>query len=132
MLGLYFGNVANLLSTLLFVAFIIYFYRIINAPESEKKWKRATIILIFVGILMSALSGIKDSISDTTVVSFEVVNINLVLLCGLGGLATLLGIIACVWRNEKVNKTIFYTLSVIIIIKTCIVEVLRIMSLFIA
>ena len=77
---------------------------------------------------MSALSGIKDSAADKAAVSFEQMNPSLAILCALGGIAFILGIIAIFCKKEKVNKCIFYSLSFIIIAKTVLVEVLRILN----
>ena len=63
-------------------------------------------------------------------VSFEQMNFSLAILCGLGGTAVLLGIIAGFSKKEKINKGIFYILSFIIVAKTVIVEALRIMNYY--
>ena len=73
---------------------------------------------------------LKDSMGDMMVVSFEQMNAPLAVLCTLGGLALLIGIVAAFCRKEKINKILFYSLSLIIVAKTIIVEVLRIASYF--
>ncbi|MBO4846458.1 MAG: hypothetical protein J5525_09140 [Lachnospiraceae bacterium] len=77
---------------------------------------------------MSALSGIKDSVADTMAVSFEQMNIPLAILCALGGLALLIGVVSAICKKEKINRVLFYVLSFIIIVKTSVVEVLRIVD----
>ena len=94
--------------------------------DGEKKWKKAAIITVLMGTAMSALSGIKDSVADTMAVSFEQMNPPLAILCALGGIALLIGVVAAFCKKEKINKGLFYTLSFIIIAKTIIVEALRI------
>lgn len=74
---------------------------------------------------MSALSGIKDCFADKMAVSFEQMNLSLAVLCILGGIALLIGVVAVICRKEKINKGMFYALSLIIFAKTIIVEVLR-------
>ena len=128
MFSLYFGNVPNILSTILFLVFALFFIKTMKKPESEKKWKKAAIITVLMGTAMSALSGIKDSVADTMAVSFEQMNIPLAILCALGGLALLIGVVSAICKKEKINRVLFYVLSFIIIVKTSAVEVLRIVD----
>ena len=130
MLNLYFGNVPNILSTILFLVFVIYFIKTIKKPDGEKKWKKAVIITVLMGTAMSALSGIKDSFADKMAVSFEQMNLPLAILCVLGGMAWLIGGVTVFCKKEKINRGLFYTLSLIIIVKTIIVEALRIACVF--
>ncbi len=130
MINLYFGNIPNSLSTILFFIFGVHFVKTKRNPEGEKKWKKAALITMFIGLLMSALSGVKDSFADKEVVSFKQMNIPLMILCSLGGIATLFGIVAGLCKKESINKVIFYILSIIIIAKTAVVETLRIVNYF--
>ena len=126
MIKLFFGNVPSFLSTILFLVFVVFFIKTMKKTDGEKKWKKAAIITVLMGTAMSALSGIKDSVADTMAVSFEQMNPPLVILCALGGIALLIGVVAAFCKKEKINKGLFYALSMIIIVKTIIVEVLRI------
>ena len=126
MIKLYFGNVPSVLSTILFLVFVVFFIKTLKKTDGEKKWKKAAIITVLMGTAMSALSGIKDSVADMMAVSFEQMNPPLAILCALGGIALLIGVVAAFCKNEKINKGLFYTLSFIIIAKTIIVEALRI------
>ena len=126
MIKLFFGNVPSFLSTILFLVFLVFFIKTMKKTDGEKKWKKAAIITVLMGTALSALSGIKDSVADTMAVSFEQMNPPLVILCALGGIALLIGVVAAFCKKEKINKGLFYTLSFIIIAKTIIVEVLRI------
>ena len=126
MINLYFGNVPNILSTILFLGFAVFFIWIMKRPDDGKKYKKAAIITVLTGTAMSALSGIKDSAADTMAVSFEQMNLPLAILCALGIAAVLLGISSAFCRKEKVNRVIFLSLSSIILIKTVVVEVVRI------
>ena len=74
------------------------------------------------GTAMSALSGIKDSVADTMAVSFEQMNIPLAILCALGGLALLIGVVSAICKKEKINRVLFYVLSFIIIVKTSVFQ----------
>ena len=128
MLNLYFGNVPSILSTILFLIFVVFFIKTIKRSDKGRKWKKAAIITVVMGTAMSALSGIKDSCADTMAVSFEQMNLPLAILCVLGGMALLMGIVAIICKKEKINKGIFFALSLIIIAKTIVVEVLRIID----
>ena len=126
MIKLYFGNVPSILSTILFLVFVVFFIRTMKKTDGDRKWKKASIITVLMGTAMSALSGIKDSVADAMAVSFEQMNPPLAILCALGGIALLIGVVAAFCKKEKINKGLFYALSMIIIVKTFIVEVLRI------
>ena len=126
MIKLYFGNVPSILSTILFLVFVVFFIRTMKKTDGDRKWKKASIITVLMGTAMSALSGIKDSVADAMAVSFEEMNLPLAILCALGGIALLMGVVAVICKKDKINKGIFYALSMIIIVKTIIVEVLRI------
>ena len=126
MIKLYFGNVPSILSTILFLVFVVFFIRTMKKTDGDRKWKKASIITVLMGTAMSALSGIKDSVADAMAVSFEQMNPPLAILCALGGIALLIGVVAAFCKKEKINKGLFYALSMIIIVKTIIVEVLRI------
>ena len=129
MLKLYFGNVPCILSTIVFLLFSAYFIQTLKKPESEKKWKKAAVISVFIGLLMSALSGIKDSAAEKMAVSFKQMNLPLAVLCILGVSAIISGAAAGFCKNEKVNKAKFFIVSFIIFAKTAIVEILRIANL---
>ena len=126
MLNLYFGNVPSILSTILFLIFVVFFITTIKRSDKGRKWKKAAIITVVMGSAMSALSGIKDSCADTMAVSFEQMNLPLAILCILGGMAILMGIVAVFCKKEKINKVLFYAMSFIIVAKTIVVEVLRV------
>ena len=108
MIKLYFGSVPSILSTILFIVFVVFFIKTMKKPEDGKKWKKAAIITVLMGTAMSAFSGIKDSISDSMAVSFEQMNPPLAILCALGGMAVLSGVLAAFCKNEKINKIIFF------------------------
>ena len=130
MFNLYFGNVPSILSTILFLVFVVFFIKIMKKPDSNRKWKKAAIITVLMGTAMSALSGLKDSSADTMAVSFEQMNLPLAILCAMGGVALLMGIVAVFCKKENVNKGLFYALSFIILAKTIVVEALRIAVYF--
>ena len=130
MFNLYFGNIPSILSTILFLVFVVFFIKVLKKPDGGRKWKKAAIITVLMGTAMSALSGLKDSFADTMTISFEQMNLPLAILCALGGMALLIGVAAVFCKKEKFNKGLFYALSFIIIAKTIVVEALRITVYF--
>ena len=130
MIKLYFGNVPSVLSTILFLVFVAFFIKTLKKTDGEKKWKKAAIITVLMGTAMSALSGLKDSSADPMAISFEQMNLTLAILCALGGMALLMGVVAVFCKKEKFNKGLFYALSLIILAKTIVVEALRIAVYF--
>lgn len=126
MLNLYFGNIPSIISTILFLVFVVFFIITVKKADGGRKWKKAAIITVVMGTAMSAFSGIKDSFGDSMAVSFEQMNLPLAILCILGGMAILVGIVAVFCKKEKINKVLFYAMSFIIVAKTIVVEVLRI------
>ena len=130
MFNLFFGNVPSILSTILFLAFVVFFIKTMKKPDGGRKWKKAAIITGLMGTAMSALSGLKDSSADTMAISFEQMNLSLAILCALGGMALLMGVVAVFCKKEKFSKGLFYALSFIILAKTIVVEALRIAVYF--
>ena len=130
MFNLYFGNVPSILSTILFLVFVVFFIKRLKKTDGDRKWKKAAIITVLMGTAMSALSGLKDSVADPMAISFEQMNLPLAILCALGGMALLMGIVAVFCKKEKFNKGLFYALSFMIIAKTIVVEVLRMKAFF--
>ena len=130
MFNLYFGNMPSILSTILFLVFVVFFIKTLKKPDGDRKWKKAAIITVLMGTAMSALSGLKDSSADPMAISFEQMNLPLAILCAMGGVALLMGIVAVFCKKENVNKGLFYALSFIILAKTIVVEALRIAVYF--
>ena len=130
MFNLYFGNVPSILSTILFLAFVVFFIKTVKKADGGRKWKKAAIITVLMGTAMSALSGLKDSSADPMAISFEQMNLPLAILCALGGMALLMGVVAVFCKKEKFNRGLFYALSFIILAKTIVVEALRIAVYF--
>lgn len=132
MLKLYFGNVANFISTCLLLTFFVIFIKVIKTNPADVDWKKMSVFMFAFGILLSATGGIKDTVSSNPAITFGTLNTPFILLCILGGLATILGIIALVIRRESaLQRNLFYLLSFIIVVKTVILEGQRIKQLII-
>lgn len=79
---------------------------------------------------MSAMAGAKDYSGAAPAIEFGPGNKAFIVLSVLGGIAILIGICALIFKNQSVQRTLFYALAIIIIIKTVIVEAMRIIKYF--
>ena len=132
MFKLYFGNVANFISTCFLITFFIIFNKTIKNNPADVNWKRMSIIMLILGIVLSATGGIKDSMAIKPAITFGTMNIPFILLCGLGIVAIILGVIGLILkRASALQKKFFYLLSFIILTKVVILEGLRIIQLFV-
>jgi O-antigen ligase len=126
MLKLYFGNVNSIISTLLIVVFGLIFWQVIERRSTITKWGLLVLVLFFLGLAMSIMSGMKDGMGTaTSLIPDKTLMMNV--LCILGGLAMLAGIIALFIRRQAFWQISFYALSAIIIVKTLLTEGYRIM-----
>ena len=125
MIQLYFGSVPSILSTLLFLGFGVFFGVTLSKNAQIKHWGRVTLVVLLVGIVMSALSGTKDAVGTPTAL-FAMDSFVFIAASVLGGLAVLLGIITLFVRRQRFWQVAFYATSGIIILKTLLVEIARI------
>lgn len=132
MFKLYFGSVANFISTCFLTIFFAIFIKTINSNPIDVNWGRMSTIMFILGIVLSATGGIKDSTAIKPAVEFGTMNIPFILLCSLGGVATILGVVSLILKRSSVlQQSLFYLLSFIILIKIIVLEGLRVMQLFI-
>lgn len=132
MFKLYFGSVANFISTCFLITFFIILIKTIKNNPADVNWKRMSTIMLILGIVLSATGGIKDSMAIKPAITFGTMNIPFILLCGLGIVAIILGVIGLILkRGSALQKKFFYLLSFIILTKVVILEGLRIIQLFV-
>ncbi len=125
MLKLYFGSVFSTISTLLAVAFALFFALVTARRASISHWGLLTLAMFVLGLLMSMMSGMKDGMgSPTSVIPLK--HWMMTALSVLGGLAFLSGLLALIIRNQAFWQISFYLLSAIIILKVLLTEVYRI------
>lgn len=131
MFDLYFSSVTHIISTCLIVcaaAIIIY---VLRNLKDYNYWGRTFIILFFLGLLMSMMSGTRDAIG--TEGGFPTQGTLFIVLCGLGVLGFIIGVAALISNIFHTNVIFHYgsfILMLIVIIKTVLVEGQRIMTLF--
>lgn len=125
MLKLYFGSIHATISTLLFVAFVLFFAIVTTRRTEINHWGLLTLFMFILGLLMSMMSGMKDGMGSPASI---IPNKHWVMtaLCVLGGLAFLSGLLALIIRNQTFWQISFYLLSAIIILKVLLTEVYRI------
>jgi hypothetical protein len=125
MLKLYFSKTTDVISLVLIIGFAI-FFGIVNARrEGIEGWGKLVVVVFFVGLFMSIMSGMRDGMSTPSAV-FPNNNWACILLSILGGLAFLFGIVSIIIRKQNFWQVSFYMLSLIIIVKTLVVEIYRI------
>jgi cbb3-type cytochrome oxidase subunit 3 len=129
MLKLYFGNLNSILSTILILVFGVIFWQVLEKRTTITKWGLLVLVLFFLGLFMSMMSGMKDGMNTAASVIPEK-HWTMAVLCILGGLAMLAGIVAIFIRRQAFWQINFYLLSAIIIVKTVVTEGYRIYHYF--
>lgn len=125
MLKLYFSDVSTIISTVLIIGFGVFFGIVTGKRNNISHWGILVLVLFFVGLAMSMMSGMKDNISTPSAL-IPNKHWAMTLLSILGGLAFVVGIIMLIIRRQNFWQFGFYMLSAIIIAKTVMVEVYRI------
>jgi isoprenylcysteine carboxyl methyltransferase (ICMT) family protein YpbQ len=127
MIKLYFSKATDVISLILIVGFSV-FFGMVNARKSNiEGWGKYVLVVFLVGLLMSMMSGMRDAMG-TPIAIFPNNNWACILLSVLGGLAFVIGIISIFIRKQNFWQISFYMLSIIIIAKTALVEVYRIIK----
>ena len=127
MLKLYFGNIQTTLSTLLAVAFAVFFAVVSARRGTISHWGLLTLAVFFLGLAMSIMSGMKDGMGTAASV-IPVKHWVMTVLSVLGGLCFLAGILSLIFRNQAFWQTSFYLLSSFIILKVILTESFRIIQ----
>lgn len=129
MLKLYFGNVTSIISTILFIVFGVIFCQVMARRNIITKWGLLVLLLFFLGLFMSFMSGMKDQVGGPA----SIIPANhwmMMVLCILGGIAMLIGIITLFIRRQAFWQISFYILSFLIIGKTLLTEGYRLVDYF--
>ncbi len=129
MLKLYFGSVFTTISTLLAVAFAVFFALVTARRASISHWGLLTLAMFVLGLLMSMMSGMKDGMGSAASV-IPMKHWVMTALSVLGGLAFLSGILALIIRNQAFWQISFYLISSVIILKVVLTEAYRIVHHF--
>ena len=127
MLKLYFGNVSTTVSTLLALVFAVFFSLVTKNRANITHWGILTLVMFFLGLAMSMMSGMKDGMGTAAAV-FPNKHWVTIVLSILGGLGFLAGLLALIRRNQDFWQTSFYLLSSIIILKVLMTETFRIIQ----
>lgn len=128
MLKLYFGNTTSIISTILVIVFAILFGFVVVKKDVISHWGLLVLAIFFIGLFMSIMSGTRDGIAGPTPLFPASGWISIALSIG-GALAFLMAIISLFKRSQDFWQLSFYILSGIIIAKTILVEVARIIML---
>lgn len=124
---LYYSTLPSIISTVLIIGFGAFFC-IVNARRGNiSHWGTIVLCMFLLGLLMSIMSGMKDYINTASAV-IPTNSWMMKVLSILGALAFAVGIAAIILRKQTIWQVEFYVLSAIILVKTVIVEVSRILA----
>lgn len=129
MLKLFFGSTYSTISTFLIIAFGVFFGIVMAKRVSITHWGWLVLIVFFVGLAMSMMSGFKDGMGTANSL-IPNNHWSMTVLCILGGLAFVAGIISLFVRKQDFWQISFFILSGIIIVKTLLTEGYRIADYF--
>ncbi len=125
---LYFSNLSNIISTVLILGFGVFFCIVYAKRGNISHWGLLVACLFFLGLLMSIMSGMKDNISTATAL-IPAGSWLMTVLSVLGALGFVIAIAALIFRKQNVWQFEFYLLSAVILLKTVMVELYRILQL---
>jgi len=127
MVKLYFGSVSAAISTLLALAFAVFFALVTARRTGITHWGLLTLAVFILGLAMSMMSGMKDGMGTPEAIlpSKHWVTIALSVL---GGLCFLMGVLALIVRKQAFWQLSFYLLSSVIILKVVLTEAFRIID----
>ena len=125
MVKLYFGSVSAAISTLLALAFAVFFTLVTTRRSGITHWGLLTLAMFILGLAMSMMSGMKDGMGTPAAI-LPAKHWVTIALSVLGGIAFLLGLLALILRRQSFRQVSFYLLSSVIILKTLMTEAFRI------
>lgn len=124
-LKLYFGSLPSLISTALIVGFAVFFGFALAGRGSIAHWGLLLLIMLVLGFAMSIVSGIKDGAGSASAV-VPAKHWTMTVLSVLGVLALLTGAVSLFIRKQSFWRTGFFILASIVIAKTLLTEILRV------
>jgi hypothetical protein len=127
MLKLYFGSTFSILSTALLAVFVAFFWVTINRQGTISNWGVQVLLMMILGVTMSFSSGMRDGMGSPA----SVIPTNhwaMTVLCVLGGLAFLIGIVTLFVRKQDFWQIGFFLISFIIIAKVLLTEGFRLID----
>ena len=135
-MNLYFGNVPSIISTLLVIGVFIYIGVTVAKQNEIKFWGRRIAILALLGLLICIFVATRDGYDlsvqasiDTGVLPglFTVDSIQSTL-CIIGGAVTAFCSLSSIFvKRQRYRKAVFFILSAIILFKTLVIEVSRVL-----
>ena len=135
-MGLYFGNLTALLSTILLLAMFVFIGYTLVKQKSIRKWGRRIASLALLGLIVCCFVAARDGYQLSVQASFDnavtaglfkVDSIQSTLCCIGGGIIALICLLSIFIKNQKFRKVVFFVLSSAIIIKMLVIEISRIM-----
>jgi len=127
---LFLGNIPTIVSTGLIILFGFFFKEVVSKDVQITNWNSLALRMFLLGFIMSAMSGVKDYSAMEPVIKFGPGNKAFIVLSVLGVIGILFGVWAFITKNQSTHRIIFYAMSIIIIIKIVIVELMRIIKYY--
>lgn len=135
-MNLYFGNFVTTASTVLVVAVWAFIALNVFKHKSVEKWGKRIAALAFLGLLTCCFVATRDSFHLSVQASFDqtvasgrfAINGIQASLCYIGvAIIAFSSISSSFVKKQKYRKTMFFVLSCVIILKTSIIEISRLM-----
>jgi hypothetical protein len=128
MLGLYFGNVIAILTTVFVLALIALTVLSVTQHGKISKWGRRILVFVLVGTAISALSATRDAYIMENAL-FTVSSLQSTVCSIAGGLIFLAGIVSIFVRNQTFRKTSFFVISAFFLVQVLTIEISRVAML---
>lgn len=134
-MDLYFGNLLSAISTLLVVGIFIYIGVTISKQQEIEKWGGKVTFLALWGLIICCFVAIRDSYHLSVQASmnssiaagiFTVESIQSTLCCIGGAIITFCTLSSIIIRKQKYRRFMFIVLSAVVLVKTIIIEISRI------
>jgi hypothetical protein len=125
MLGLYFGNVVAILTTVFVLALMALVVLSVTQHSQISKWGRRILVFVLVGTAISGLSATRDAYMMENAM-FTVSSLQSIMCAIAGGLIFLTGIVSIFIRNQKFRKTGFFLISAFFMMQVLMIEISRV------
>lgn len=134
-MDLYFGNLLSAISTLLVVGVFIYIGLTISNQQKIEKWGGKVAFLALWGLIICCFVAIRDSYHLSVQASmnssiaegvFTLESIQSTLCCIGGAIIAFCTLSSIIIRKQKYRRFMFIVLSAVMLVKTIIIEISRI------
>lgn len=130
MFTLYFSDTVTIISTLFLLGLLIFISIVLLNQKRIKSWKKITLVLFFLGLFLCIFVVMRDDYVSAMqggvgVFALNSPQIQLAYLCAL--FIGLFFIIIIFVKKQSIQKNIFFLFSLILLFKTILIELSRIL-----